>query len=101
MLGELARIGAGGSNKFARFRCVTALAREGRLRGTFEGIVEGTIVVQPRGTGGFGYDPIFYFPEYHKTMAELPMDVKNKISHRARAAEKARAILEKLSAPPR
>ncbi len=54
-----------------------------------------TIAFEPRGSSGFGYDPIFYIPELGKTMAELPMEVKNRISHRARAARKAREILER------
>jgi len=60
-----------------------------------EGRVEGYIAFEPRGSSGFGYDPIFYIPELGKTMAELPMEVKNRISHRARAARKAREILER------
>lgn len=77
----------------ARFRCVIALARPGEEPVLVEGRVEGYIAWEPRGTYGFGYDPIFYLPEYGKTMAELPMEVKNQISHRARAARRAREIL--------
>lgn len=50
-----------------------------------EGTVHGVILTEPRGNGGFGYDPIFYLPEYGKTMAELPLEEKNRISHRAKA----------------
>jgi len=77
----------------ARFRCVIAIASP---KGTVElcsGECRGVIAVKPRGSNGFGYDPVFYVPELGKTMAELPPDVKNKISHRARAAAKAREAL--------
>jgi XTP/dITP diphosphohydrolase len=58
-----------------------------------EGICEGEIIPEERGTGGFGYDPIFLLPELGKTMAELPMEEKNRLSHRARAVMKAKGIL--------
>ncbi|WP_322801962.1 RdgB/HAM1 family non-canonical purine NTP pyrophosphatase [Thermoflexus sp.] len=77
----------------ARFRCVIALARPGEPPVLVEGCLEGYIAWEPRGTYGFGYDPIFYIPELGKTMAELPPAMKNQISHRARAARKAREIL--------
>ncbi len=54
------------------------------------------ITLEPKGKEGFGYDPVFYFPELKKTMAELPMEIKNKISHRARAAQEAVKVLSKL-----
>jgi XTP/dITP diphosphohydrolase len=69
----------------ARFRCVIALARAGKLLGTFEGAVEGVIVDLARGSGGFGYDPIFLPQGFDKTFGELPAEVKNQISHRAKA----------------
>lgn len=77
----------------ARFRCVIALTRPGEEPVLVEGRLEGYIALEPRGTYGFGYDPIFYIPELGKTMAELPMEEKNRISHRARAARKVREIL--------
>jgi len=78
----------------ARFRCVIAVATpEGQVR-TAEGACEGIIAFEPKGEHGFGYDPVFYFPEYGMTMAELPPETKNRISHRARAAQGAREILE-------
>ncbi len=71
----------------ARFRCVIAVATpEGEVI-TAEGTVEGYIAEAPRGSHGFGYDPIFYLPERDRTMAELPPEEKNRLSHRARAAE--------------
>ena len=70
----------------ARFRCVIALAwPDGRLE-TFDGQCEGVIAFEPKGTNGFGFDPVFYMPEHGGTMAELPEERKNQISHRARAA---------------
>jgi XTP/dITP diphosphohydrolase len=69
----------------ARYRCVLAAARDGELYQTAEGAVEGTILEAPRGTGGFGYDPLFYLPELGKTMAEIDLDTKLSLSHRGRA----------------
>ena len=62
-----------------------------------EGICEGEIIPEERGSGGFGYDPIFYLPELGRTMAELSEDEKNRLSHRAKALEKAREFLRALS----
>jgi len=77
----------------ARFRCVIAIATpEGEVY-TAEGSCEGRIASQPRGSHGFGYDPVFFLPEYGCTMAQLSPEVKNRISHRARAAEGARKTL--------
>ncbi len=77
----------------ARFRCVIAIARPNGDLWQTEGTCEGEIAFSPRGTHGFGYDPIFYFPALGKTMAELPPAEKNKLSHRARAAKGAREVL--------
>ncbi len=80
----------------ARFRCVIAIATpEGDLY-TAEGTCEGFIATTPAGTGGFGYDPVFYLPEFGCTMAQLPPEVKNRISHRARAVQAALPILQQL-----
>ena len=78
----------------ARFICVIAIAATpgGEVR-TVEGVCEGFIAREPRGAGGFGYDPMFYLPEHGCTMAELPDGVKNRISHRGRAGAAARALL--------
>jgi XTP/dITP diphosphohydrolase len=81
----------------ARFRAVIALATpEGKVK-TVEGVCEGIIAFDFKGTGGFGYDPIFYLPTLDKHMAELTLAEKNRISHRAKAAQKARRILEQLA----
>ena len=77
----------------ARFRCVIAVAEPGGLLFTAEGTCEGAIATHPRGTHGFGYDPVFYMADLGCTMAELSPDIKNRISHRARAAQAALSLL--------
>jgi XTP/dITP diphosphohydrolase len=69
----------------ARFVCVLAVARDGKTLATFRGIAEGTILDAPRGANGFGYDPLFYFPQIGKTFAELSPEEKAKYSHRGAA----------------
>lgn len=69
----------------ARYRCVLAAARDGKILATGNGTVEGQILRAPRGTEGFGYDPLFYLPEHGKTMAELDLQTKLSFSHRGRA----------------
>jgi len=87
----------------ARFRCAVALAYPGGEATVVEGTCEGIISLKPRGDRGFGYDPVFYLPEFGCTMAELPPKVKNEISHRARAIQAVRPLLEALlrCQPPR
>lgn len=80
----------------ARFRCVIAIASERKVIGLCEGVCEGIISFEAEGDQGFGYDPIFYIPEMDKTMAELTLEEKNRVSHRARAAEKAVRVLERI-----
>ena len=80
----------------ARFRCVICIASPRDETWESDGTCEGEIIFEPRGTNGFGYDPVFYFPERGVTMAELPSEEKNRVSHRAKAAEGAREILERL-----
>jgi XTP/dITP diphosphohydrolase len=81
----------------ARYRAVIAIASpDGAVR-AFEGTCEGRIAEAPRGEGGFGYDPIFHVPAYGRTMAELPPEIKNEISHRAKAMAAARAHLVALA----
>ncbi len=77
----------------ARFVCVIAIALPGGKSYFAVGRCEGVIAATMSGTHGFGYDPIFYLPEIGQTMAELPLEEKNKISHRARALDRAREIL--------
>ena len=80
----------------ARFRATIAITLPGGETHFAEGVCEGEIISEERGDGGFGYDPVFYIPETGCTMAELPEDEKNRISHRARALEKAKEILQGL-----
>jgi len=80
----------------ARFVCFLAVAPpKGEVK-IFEGMCEGEIILEERGLNGFGYDPIFYLPEYQCTMAELPSRVKNQISHRGRAAQAALPFIKTL-----
>jgi len=80
----------------AHFKCVIAIATpEGKLR-LCQGERHGIIAFEAKGKNGFGYDPIFYLPELAKTMAELPLELKNQLSHRGQAAQKARNILNQL-----
>lgn len=78
----------------ARFRCVIALATPAGEVQLCSGECHGIIALGPRGKRGFGYDPIFYLPELDKTMAELPLSIKNQVSHRGQAARKAADILK-------
>ena len=86
----------GKENRKARFRTVIALVWNGKTY-TFEGIVNGTITTAKRGENGFGYDPIFIPEGYDQTFAELGNDIKNQISHRAKAVEKLDEFLTQLS----
>ncbi len=83
--------------RVARFRCVIAAAEPAGRVHTTEGTYEGLIAFSPQGERGFGYDPIFYLPECDKTMAQLPPEVKNRISHRARAAQRIWPILKRIA----
>lgn len=82
----------------AVFKCVTAVASPRGQVWTAEGSCHGTIASGSSGSGGFGYDPVFYLPEHGATMAELSSGVKNRISHRARATQAIRTYLEDLLA---
>jgi len=93
LLKELLRIGTRGRHRSARFRCVLALARGARILKTFDGVVEGVIANRPKGAGGFGYDSLFIPDGHCRTFGELPPEVKNRESHRARALAKAGAWL--------
>lgn len=82
------------AERTARFRCVIAIAQPDGKVTVCEGVMEGGIAEEPRGRGGFGYDPVFYLPEHGKTVAELSADEKNAVSHRGRAARQALTVLE-------
>ena len=93
---KLLRELAGRDSRKARFRCVIALVRDGKLLGEFEGTVEGTIVDLARGHCGFGYDPVFLPDGFDKTFGELPAETKNRISHRAKAIAALRDALSRM-----
>jgi len=80
----------------ARFKCVIAIASPGGRAELCYGECHGMIAFEVKGESGFGYDPIFFLPEIGKTMAELHLEMKNQISHRARASQKARQVLQQL-----
>jgi len=75
----------GRENRRARFVCVIALVNRGELLRTFRGTVEGEILEAPRGTGGFGYDPVFYYPPYARSLGEVSLEEKMAVSHRGQA----------------
>ena len=96
LLSRVANTGTKSDRRRARFRCVLAVARDGQVLATFEGVVDGKIAEWPRGSRGFGYDPIFIPDGFEETFAELPEQVKNNISHRAEAVRKLQAELPTL-----
>ena len=91
LLEEMAQTPA--TDRQAAFCCVMALSLPGVPTRLFEGRVEGTILHQGQGEGGFGYDPLFWLPEFKCSMAELPLDMKNRISHRGQALRQVVAYL--------
>ncbi len=80
----------------ARFKCVIAICTPEGETYTAEGTCEGIVGFEMKGEKGFGYDPLFYLPEYDRTFAELNPDIKNKISHRGRAVAKAKNVLAEI-----
>ncbi|MDY6893558.1 MAG: XTP/dITP diphosphatase [Chloroflexota bacterium] len=94
LLGKLS--GVPWEKRGARFRCVIAIVTPDGDVETCEGVCEGVIAFDCKGKEGFGYDPVFYIPELDRRMAELSLEEKNQISHRSRAASKARQILSRL-----
>jgi XTP/dITP diphosphohydrolase len=99
LLAELAPLPE--DRRAAYYVCTAALADPaGEVRATAEGRCHGVIIREPRGTGGFGYDPLFLIPEYHKTFGELSARVKHALSHRARALARLRPALRRLLLNP-
>jgi XTP/dITP diphosphohydrolase len=89
LLQELARVNAvTPQQRAARYRCVLVVARGGEVTATFDGVCEGTIALAPKGTGGFGYDPLFIPQGYARTFGQLGVKTKNNLSHRAQALKK-------------
>ncbi len=84
------------AKRSARFRCIAVLALPDGREWWVEGIVEGVIAEQDQEGGGFGYDPVFYIPELGRVFSQLDPDEKNRISHRGRAVQALRPILEEL-----
>ena len=89
---------AGVADRTARFVCTIALVKDGKLVRTFRGAVEGRILEAPRGSGGFGYDPLFYYEAFGCTFGEAPIGDKMLVSHRAQALEKMFTFFRSLSA---
>jgi XTP/dITP diphosphohydrolase len=85
------------TQRSARYHCVLAAARNGHILASGHGAVEGEILTEPRGTGGFGYDPLFFLPLHYGTMAEIDLKTKLTLSHRGRAFA---ALLKELDASP-
>jgi len=75
------------SDRAARYVCVIALVKNGELIDTYRGTVEGEITRERRGSGGFGYDPLFFYPPFGKTFGEVPASQKAEVSHRSKALE--------------
>jgi XTP/dITP diphosphohydrolase len=95
LLAELAPLPE--DHRAAYYVCTAALADpKGNVQAVAEGRCHGTIVREPRGTGGFGYDPLFLIPEYHRTFGELSSRVKHALSHRARALTQLRPVIRRL-----
>ena len=94
LLGEMR--GKTGSDRAAYFVCAIALAERGRALAIVTDRVNGEILDAPRGSGGFGYDPVFYFPALEKTFAELPAEEKNQCSHRGKAFRRLLAALSSM-----
>ncbi|MGQ9652565.1 MAG: XTP/dITP diphosphatase [Thermodesulfobacteriota bacterium] len=93
----LAMAGVAPDERKARFRCLVALVHPDGREWVFEGSCEGTIATEIKGTHGFGYDPLFVLPQEGKTFAEIGPEVKNRVSHRAKALAKLRKALEVLA----
>ena len=99
VLDKLAAQNTPWAERTARFRCVIAVAAQDKLIGTVDGTVEGIIDYEAKGENGFGYDPIFFIPEFNQTLGQLSSEQKHAISHRGRAAEAAISLIQRLLKP--
>jgi XTP/dITP diphosphohydrolase len=95
LLTNLKSVPAG--ERIARYRCVLAVAKNGKTLLTADGALEGVLLESPRGTGGFGYDPLLYLPELGLTMAEIEGNLRHQLSHRGRAFRALLPELDKLA----
>ena len=86
----------GEDDRRAAFECVISIAVPSGPALTYEGRCEGQITLEPKGASGFGYDPVFFFPQYNKTFAELSSEEKNRVSHRGKALKEVVAEFEKI-----
>lgn len=86
-------------NRHARYRCVAALAEGGKVIATVSGSCDGLIADAPKGKNGFGYDPLFFIPQYGKTFGQLNPSIKSQISHRAKAMKKVKRVLKRIFFP--
>lgn len=86
----------GKQNRNASFKCVISIAVPTGAALTYEGSCDGVLLENPRGANGFGYDPIFFFPEFDKTFAEIPREEKNRVSHRGKALRELRDEFDKV-----
>jgi len=86
-------------DRTARFVCVVALAASGRMIETFRGVVEGQLLEEPRGSNGFGYDPLFFYPPFNCSFGEAALEQKMQVSHRAQALKAMLAYLESFVQP--
>jgi XTP/dITP diphosphohydrolase len=97
LLEELAEVPQ--EQRTAAFHCVIALCYPDGICRTFDGELRGIILAAPRGSGGFGYDPLFLVPEFGQTLAELPLTIKNRISHRGKALAALKEFLADCGCP--
>jgi len=94
--GKLLKELEGATNRNAAFECVISIAVPAGSALTYEGRCEGKIAEKPEGKNGFGYDPVFYFPDYNKTFAQLTMEEKSRVSHRGKALREVASEFDKV-----
>jgi XTP/dITP diphosphohydrolase len=92
-------VGVSEAERTARYVSAVALAEQGKIAFEHQAACEGRIAFEPRGAGGFGYDPVFYYPPLSKTMAELAPNEKSQVSHRGKAMAALRRFLARRNSP--
>ncbi len=98
VLNKLAAKNIPWAKRTARFRCVIALTAKEQVVGQAQGVIEGFIAYEPKGSSGFGYDPVFFVPEFNQTLAQMSSAQKHRISHRGRAGRAAIPLIKQLAA---